>query len=68
MSDIRHDNFWVFFPATGQRYPIRYQQTSDQYEVELPAGVYGGDLLADLKRELKADFNNNVRITKNAMV
>lgn len=64
MSDIRQDNFWVFFPATKQRFPIRFQQTSDQYEVELPAGVYSGDLLADLKRELKADFDKNVRITK----
>ena len=62
------DNFWVTFPAAKQRFPIRFQQTSDQYEVELPAGVYSGDLLADLKRELKADFDKNVRITKNAMV
>ena len=64
MSDIRQDNFFVLFPATGQKYPIRFMNTSDQYEVELPAGVYGGDLLADLKRELKADFDNYVRIVK----
>ena len=64
MSEIRQDNFWVFFPATKQRFPTRFPQTSDQYEVELPDGVYSGDLLADLKRELKADFDKNVRITK----
>jgi hypothetical protein len=64
MSDIRHDNFSVFFPATGQKFPIRYQQTSDHYEVELPCGTYGGEYLADLKRELIADFGKNVRIAK----
>ncbi len=62
MSDIRQDNFCVLFPATGQKYPIRFMNTSDQYEVELPAGVYGGEYLADLKRELIADFDKNVRI------
>ena len=58
------ENFSVFFPATGQRFPIRYQNTSDQYEVELPSGVYSGDYLADLKRELRADFDKNARIVK----
>ena len=65
MSDkCQSDKFWVTFPATKQRFPIRYQYTSDQYEVELPCGVYGGEFLADLKRELRADFDTNVRITK----
>jgi hypothetical protein len=64
MSDIRQNNFFVLFPATGQKFPIRFMNTSDQYEVELPAGVYGGDLLSDLKRELKADFDKHARITK----
>jgi hypothetical protein len=54
--------FWVFFPATGQKYPITYTQTLDQYEVALPAGVYSGLFLSDLKHELKADFNNHARI------
>ena len=57
------NNFWVFFPSTGQRFPIRFMQTSDLYEVELPAGTYVGPMLSDLRRELKRDFNN-VRITK----
>jgi hypothetical protein len=65
MSEIRNDNFCVLFPATGQRFPIRYQQTSDHYEVELPCGLYGGEYLADLKRELILDFDKkNVKITK----
>lgn len=50
--------FWVLFPATGDRYPIQYTHTLDQYEVALPAGVYGGIYLADLKRALRADFND----------
>lgn len=57
------NNLWVLFPDTGQRFPIRFMQTSDLYEVELPAGTYGGPMLADLRNELKRDFNN-VRITK----
>jgi hypothetical protein len=63
MSDEHRGEFWVEFPATGQRFPIRYMRTSDLYEVELPAGLYGGPMLADLRRELNRDFNN-VRITK----
>ena len=62
MSDIRQDNFFVLFPGTGQKYPIRFMNTSDQYEVELPAGIYSGIYLADLKRELRADFHINARI------
>jgi hypothetical protein len=51
--------FWVLFPATGQRYPVQYTHTLDQYEVALPNGtIYGGIFLSDLKRALKADFNN----------
>lgn len=57
------DKLWVFFPATGQKFPIRFMMTSDLYEVELPAGTYGGPLLEDLRQELKRDFND-VRITK----
>lgn len=56
MTDKKHDTFFVYFKATDQRFPIRYMQTSDQYEVELPCGVYGGELLKDLKQELNADF------------
>lgn len=67
MSEKKYENFCVLFEATGERFPIRYQQTSDHYEVELPCGVYGGELLSDLKRELKADFKR-VRIAKNVMV
>ena len=54
--------FWVLFPATGQRYPIQYTNTLDQYEVALPAGIYSGIYMADLKRELRADFHTNARI------
>ena len=56
MSSKRHDTYCVFFPATGQKFPIRFMQTSDLYEVDLPAGTYGGELLCDLKRELAAEF------------
>jgi len=65
MSEKRskQQRFWVLFVVTGERFPIRYMKTSDQYEVDLPAGVYGGEYLEDLKRELKADFEG-VRITK----
>jgi hypothetical protein len=59
----KEETFWVFFPATGQKFPIRYMQTSDQYEVELPCGIFGGCMLTDLRNELKANFDN-VRITK----
>ena len=60
---MTEDNLWVLFPATGQRYPIRYTNTLDQYEVVLPDGtIYGGIFLSDLKRALKADFNQ-IRIT-----
>jgi hypothetical protein len=55
-------DFWVLFPATGQRYPILYTNTLDQYEVALPAGIYSGIYLADLKQELRADFHTNARI------
>jgi hypothetical protein len=64
MSDIRRDIFFVMFPATGQKFPIRFQQTSDQYEVDLPCGTYGAEYLADLKQELKADFSNVKVVTK----
>ena len=63
MSDSKIGSFWVVFTTTGQRFPIRYMQTSDLYEVELPAGLYGGPMLADLGRELKRDFND-VRIMR----
>jgi hypothetical protein len=54
---------WVLFEATGQRFPVRFYQTSDRYTVELPAGqVYEGENMSDLRRELKADFNR-IRIT-----
>ena len=60
--------FWVLFPATGQRFPIRYTHTLDQYEVALPNGtIYGGIYLSDLKRSLKADFNNNAKVVTNAV-
>jgi len=60
--------FWVLFPATGQRFPIRYTHTLDQYEVALPNGtIYGGIYLSDLKRALKADFNNNAKVVMNAV-
>lgn len=63
MSRRQDEVFWVLFPATGQKFPIRYMQTSDLYEVDLPCGVFGGPLLADLRQELKANFDE-VRITK----
>ena len=63
MSARQHNVFFVSFPATGQKFPIRYMQTSDYYEVELPCGIYGGELLADLRRDLTADFLG-VRITR----
>lgn len=53
---IRSGAFWVWFPHTDQRFPIRYMRTSDQYEVELPCGVYGGAFISDLRRELERDF------------
>lgn len=59
----RNDIYYVLFPATGQKFPIRYLQTSDQYEVDLPAGTYGGEYLRDLRKELSADFPE-FRITK----
>jgi hypothetical protein len=63
MARQNEETLWAFFPATGQKFPIRYMQTSDQYEVELPCGVFGGPMLADLRHELNANFEN-VRITK----
>ena len=59
---MTEDNLWVLFEATGQRFPVRFYQTSDRYTVELPCGVYEGENMADLRRELKADFNR-IRIT-----
>lgn len=57
------DNLWVLFEATGQRFPVRFYNTSDRWTVELPAGqVYEGKHMSDLRRELKADFKR-VRIT-----
>jgi hypothetical protein len=62
------DNLWVLFEATGQRFPVRFYQTTDRWTVELPAGqVYEGEKMSDLRRELKADFKK-VRITNNAVV
>ena len=61
------DNLWVLFEATGERYPVRYYSTSDRWTVELPCGVYEGEHMSDLRRELKADFKR-IRITSNAMV
>jgi hypothetical protein len=65
MSDRNRNRptFWALFEATGQKFPIRYMETTDQYEVELPAGVYGGEYIEDLKRVLKEEFNN-VRIMR----
>lgn len=56
------DNQWVLFQATGQRFPVRYYQTTDRWTVELPCGVYEGEHMSDLRRELRADFKQ-VRIT-----
>lgn len=66
MSDDRkYEHLWVLFEATGQRFPVRYYQTSDRYTVELPAGqVYEGEYIADLRRELKADFQKVRIVTK----
>ena len=57
MSEKRNDVFCVLFTGTGQRFSIRWMNTSDQYEVELPAGTYSGDLLRDLAKVLKKEFN-----------
>jgi len=60
---MTEDNLWVLFEATGQRFPVRFYQTTDRWTVELPAGqVYEGEKMTDLRRELKADFKK-VRIT-----
>lgn len=59
---VNRPRFWVTFP-TGQKYPIRYMDTSDQYEVELPCGVFGGSELNELRHEIKANFIG-ARITK----
>ena len=65
---MTEDNLWVLFEATGQRFPVRFYQTTDRWTVELPAGqVYEGEKMSDLRRELKADFKK-VRITNNAVV
>ena len=64
---MTEDNLWVLFEATGQRFPVRFYQTTDRWTVELPAGqVYEGEKMSDLRRELKADFKR-IRIT-NAVV
>jgi hypothetical protein len=59
---MSEDNLWVLFEATGQKFPVRYYQTSERYTVELPAGIYEGEHMSDLRRELKADFKR-IRIT-----
>jgi hypothetical protein len=65
---MTEDNLWVLFEATGQRFPVRFYQTTDRWTVELPAGqVYEGEKMSDLRRELKADFKR-IRITSNAVV
>lgn len=61
------DNLWVLFEATGQRFPVRFYNTSDRWTVELPCGVYESEHMSDLRRELKADFKR-IRITSNAVV
>jgi hypothetical protein len=62
-GDGMADNLWVLFEATGQKFPVRYYNTSDRWTVELPAGqVYEGEHMSDLRRELKADFKK-IRIT-----
>ena len=55
------DSLWVRF-EDGQQFPIRYYQTSDRWTVELPCGIYEGEHMSDLRRELKADFKR-ARIT-----
>lgn len=62
MEGGMNDNLWVLFEQTGQRFPVRFYSTSDRYTVELPCGVYEGEKMADLRRELKADFKR-IRIT-----
>lgn len=62
-AERKGDAFWLLFESTGQKFPIRFMNTSDQYEVELPCGVYTGVAINDLRREVRNDFNN-VRITK----
>lgn len=57
------DCFFVLFTGTGQKFPIRFMMTSDQYEVELPCGSYAGEHLAGLRDNLKADFEG-VRVTR----
>lgn len=61
MSD---DNLWVLFEATGQKFPVRFYNTSDRYTVELPAGIYEGEYMSDLRRELQADFKRIRIVTK----
>lgn len=65
MSDKRRNpgTFWVLFVATGDKFPVRYYETSDTYIADLPTGIYEGEFIADLKRELRADFDG-IRITK----
>ena len=62
-AERKGDAFWLEFVTTGQRFPIRFMNTSDQYEVELPCGVYTGIALNDLKTKVRSDFIN-VRITR----
>ena len=62
-AERKGDAFWLLFESTGQKFPIRFMNTSDQYEVELPCGVYTGSALGDLRHKVFSDFNN-VRITK----
>lgn len=59
---VDRPRFWVTFP-TGDKYPIRYMQTSDHWEVELPCGVFGGSAINELRSELKENFIG-ARITK----
>jgi hypothetical protein len=62
MSERKSGQYWVLFLDTGQKFQVRYMQTSDQYEVELPCGLYVGEYIRDLRGELSAEFQN-VRIT-----
>jgi len=60
MTDVKSGVYCVLFDD-GQKFPVKYYKTTDMYTVELPCGVYEGEYMRDLKRELVAEFNN-VRI------